>query len=87
MDAELRSRTFSVSGALAASTPARDGDERLIAFARKLSRVPWQMTEADLAGLRELGYPEPAVLHMISVVAQQNADSRLALGLAAAARQ
>ncbi|HEY1619321.1 MAG TPA: hypothetical protein VGG25_16995 [Streptosporangiaceae bacterium] len=77
--------------------PAADGatadgraaaaDETLVAFARKLSREPWQMTEADLAGLRDLGYSEPAVLHMISAVAHQNADSRLTLGLAAATRK
>jgi len=58
-----------------------DGDDQLIGFARKLSRQPWQMTAADLEGLRSLGYAEPAILHVISVVAHQNADSRLVLGL------
>jgi hypothetical protein len=61
-----------------------DGD-RLAGFARKLSREPWRMQEGDLNGLRALGYSEEAVLHVISVVAHQNADSRLALGLRAAA--
>jgi len=60
-----------------------DDDDQLIRFARKLSRQPWLMEEADLKHLRSLGYPEQAVLHMISVVAHQNADSRLALGLGA----
>jgi alkylhydroperoxidase family enzyme len=63
-----------------------DGDDRLVGFARKLSRQPWRMVEGDLEGLRASGYSEEAVLHVISVVAHQNADSRLAVGLAAASR-
>jgi alkylhydroperoxidase family enzyme len=64
---------------------AADADDRLIAFARKLSRQPWRMVAGDLDGLRAAGYPEVAVLHVISVIAHQNADSRLAIGLRAAA--
>lgn len=40
------------------------------------------MDATDLAGLRSAGYPEPALLHAISVVALQNAESRLAFGVA-----
>lgn len=61
-------------------------DEPLVGFARKLSRHPWRMTAGDLAQLRAAGYPEKAVLHVISVVAHQNADSRLAIGLSAVSR-
>jgi hypothetical protein len=50
-------------------------------FARKLSRIPWRMSPADLQALRDIGYPERAVLHAISVVALQNAESRLAMGI------
>jgi alkylhydroperoxidase family enzyme len=64
----------------------RDGDEPLIAFARKLSRQPWAMQAADLDGLRAAGYPEQAVLHVVSLVAHQNAYSRLAIGLGVASR-
>jgi len=60
-----------------------DGDDQLIGFARKLSRQPWRMGEGDLERLRSLGYSDEAVLHVISVVAHQNADSRLVLGLGA----
>lgn len=63
-------------------TPRDDREERLTAFAVKLSRSPWRMTPSDLQGLRDLGYEEPALLHAISVVALQNAESRLALGRA-----
>jgi hypothetical protein len=62
-----------------------DGDDVLVGFARKLSREPWRMVAADLESLRAAGYSEEAVLHVVSVVAHQNADSRLVLGLAAAA--
>ena len=60
-----------------------DGDDELIGFARKLSRQPWRMGKGDVERLRSLGYSEEAVLHVISVVAHQNADSRLVLGLGA----
>jgi hypothetical protein len=59
------------------------GDDPLVGFARKLSRQPWRMEAGDLAELRAAGYPEEALLHVISVVAHQNADSRLAIGLGA----
>ena len=61
-----------------------DGDSRLIRFARKLSRQPWGMEASDLAELRAAGYSEDALLHIVSVVAHQNADSRLDIGLSAA---
>jgi hypothetical protein len=61
-----------------------DRDDLLIEFARKLSRQPWRMEAGDLEGLRTAGYSDDALLHVISVVAHQNADSRLALGLGAA---
>jgi hypothetical protein len=60
------------------------GDDLLIEFARKLSLEPWRMEAANLDKLRASGLPEQAVLHAISVVAHQNADSRLAIGLRAA---
>lgn len=70
--------------ALGGVSDLSDGDDRLIGFARKLSREPWKMEARDLAELRSAGYPEDALLHIISVVAHQNADSRLAIGLSAA---
>jgi alkylhydroperoxidase family enzyme len=64
-----------------------DGDSQLIRFARKLSRQPWGMEASDLAELRAAGYSEDALLHIVSVVAHQNADSRLAIGLSAASQR
>jgi hypothetical protein len=65
------------------------GDAResvLAAFAGKLSREPWRMRPADLQELRDAGFAEPALLHAISVVALQNAESRLAMGRALTVR-
>jgi alkylhydroperoxidase family enzyme len=56
----------------------------LPAFARKLSRAPWSMTAGDLDALRAAGHTEHAALHVVAIVAHQNADSRLAAGLRAA---
>jgi len=61
-------------------TPGNDRESVLAAFAAKLSREPWRMAPADLQTLRDAGYAEPALLHAISVVALQNAESRLAMG-------
>lgn len=64
---------------------ALEGAENPLAgFARKLSREPWRMEPGDLERLRASGYSEEAVLHAISVVAHQNADSRLVVGLSTA---
>lgn len=67
---------------LADFEPRDERERRLAGFAGKLSREPWRMDPADLEALRELGYPEPALLHAIAVVALQNAQSRLALARA-----
>jgi alkylhydroperoxidase family enzyme len=72
------------AAALGEFSSLTDGDSPLIRFARKLSRQPWTMEASDLAELRAAGYSEDALLHIISVVAHQNADSRLHLGLSAA---
>jgi hypothetical protein len=72
------------AGALGDLNGPADGDNPLIRFARKLSRQPWGMKASDLAELRAAGYPEDALLHIVSVVAHQNADSRLHIGLSAA---
>jgi alkylhydroperoxidase family enzyme len=72
--------------ALGGVRTAAAGDDGLIDFASKLSRQPWRMQPADLETLRAAGYSEVAVLHVISVVAHQNADSRLAIGLGTAAQ-
>lgn len=71
------------AGAEELRSDASDPGGPVTAFARKLSREPWCMQASDLESLRAAGYSEPAILHVISVVAHQSATSRLALGLAA----
>jgi hypothetical protein len=71
---------------LAGYAPQDDTDALLDAFARKLSVRPWQMSPADLQTLRDVGFTELALLHAISLTALQNAESRLAMGQAPAAR-
>jgi alkylhydroperoxidase family enzyme len=73
-------------GVLSESRSPEGGDDDLVWFARKLSRQPWRMVAGDLERLRASGYSDRAILHVISVVAQQNADSRLITGLAAGVR-
>jgi alkylhydroperoxidase family enzyme len=70
------------AGELSGYAPREGSETSLDAFARKLSRRPWQMEPADLQRLRDAGFSEPALLHAISVVALQNAESRLAMGRA-----
>jgi uncharacterized protein YciW len=65
---------------LAGDAPEDDREYLLDSFARKLSRTPWRMGPADLQALRDAGYAEPTLLHAISTVALQNAESRLAMG-------
>lgn len=68
---------------LAEYHPDGDAEIALADFAERLSLRPWRMRPTDLDGLRAAGHPEPALLHIISVVAHQNAESRAALGRAA----
>jgi hypothetical protein len=74
----LGGRAFPGSGDDQLSLPAE--------FARKISREPWRMEPGDLEKMRAHGYSEVGLLHAISVVAHQNADSRLTTGLAAIGR-
>jgi hypothetical protein len=59
----------------------------LVDFARKLSRQPWTMLPADLDALRSHGYSDLAILHLIAVVAHENATTRLRIGLTTAGLQ
>jgi uncharacterized protein YciW len=69
--------------------PEQAGTEpdRLVSkFADKLSRTPWLMAQSDVDGLRSTGMDDLSVLHVISTVAYQSAESRLRIGLSALAR-
>ncbi len=65
--------------ALADAAPRDAGETTLAAYADKLSRTPWRMSEDDLRGL---GLPDDrARFDAISVAAHQATASRLALVL------
>jgi hypothetical protein len=61
-------------------------DAALTDFAEKLSRTPWLMAASDADALRATGLDDLSILHVISVVAYQSAESRLRIGLSALAR-
>lgn len=62
--------------------PALGAQERAMAsYARKLTREPWNMTAADLDGLRQTGLTEAQVLDVVAVACLFNFMTRLADGL------
>jgi hypothetical protein len=70
-----------------AAAPSTTGSgQPLAAFAEKLSRTPWLMTQSDVDSLRSTGMDDLSVLHAIAVVSYQSAESRLRIGLSALAR-
>lgn len=56
-------------------------DRRMLDFAVKLTRSPRQMTEADVEGLREVGFDDVAIHDIVQVCALFNYYNRLADGL------
>jgi len=50
-------------------------------FAVKLTREPAEMTERDLAGLREHGYDDLAIHDIVQVIAYFNYINRIGDGL------
>jgi len=66
--------------------PANAADEQLVSFARKLTRKPWAMNAGDADALRALGLSDEAILGAITLIAHQNAISRIHHGLAAMRR-
>jgi uncharacterized peroxidase-related enzyme len=53
----------------------------MLDFAVKLTREPWTMTEADVAGLRGHGFDDVAIHDVVQVTALFNYYTRLADGL------
>ncbi len=63
--------------------PTNDVEKHLGSFARKLTRTPWAMNASDVEMLRALGLSDEAILAAITLVAHQNAISRMHHALAA----
>jgi alkylhydroperoxidase family enzyme len=77
------------AGACSAWKEARaenEVEQRLEAFARKLTRTPWSMDASDVQSLRDVGLSDVAILGAITLIAHQNTISRLHHGLEAMRR-
>ena len=48
--------------------PLRPAVRELLTFAEKMTRTPWEMSEADVAGLRRAGWSDRAVHDAVQVV-------------------
>ena len=53
----------------------------MIDYALKLTRTPWEMTQHDLAPLREAGLSDREILDLAMIVAYYGYVNRLADGL------
>ena len=62
---------------------ANDIEKHLGSFARKLTRTPWVMSAGDIETLRAASLSDEAILAAITLVAHQNAISRMHHALAA----
>ena len=61
--------------------PITAAELAMLDFADKLTRSPAQMTEADVEGLRQHGFADPAIHDIVQVAALFNYYDRLADGL------
>ena len=55
-------------------------DRAMLDFAVKLTHAPEESSEEDIAHLREVGFTDPDILHIIEVAAFFNLGARLAAG-------
>lgn len=63
--------------------PSNESEKRLSHFAEKLTKTPWAMSALDIDALRSVGLSDEEVLAAITLIAYQNAISRMHHALAA----
>lgn len=63
------------------SAPLTDADRAMLEYAAKLTKHQDEMTSADVDTLREHGFDDAAILHIVQVTAMFNYYTRLADGL------
>lgn len=56
-------------------------DRRMLDYAAKLTRAPWEMSEDDVLALREAGFTDRAILDIAQVVGYYAYANRIADGL------
>ena len=59
----------------------------MLDYAAKLTRAPWEMTEQDVARLRDSGFSDRAILDIAQVVAYYAYVNRIADGLGVSLEQ
>jgi alkylhydroperoxidase family enzyme len=60
---------------------ATSRDSAILAYTRKLTSIPWEITENDLANMKKHGLDDTAILQVNLIVDYFNFVNRLALGL------
>ena len=58
-----------------------DADRQMLIYAEKLTLMPWEMVEADVIALREVGFSDAAILDINQVTGYYAFVNRLADGL------
>lgn len=58
-----------------------DADRAMLAYAVKLTQTPWQMEEADVVALRQVGFTDADILDINQVTGYYAFVNRLADGL------
>lgn len=56
-------------------------DKQMLDYSAKLTQTPWDMIEADVIALREVGFDDRAILDIAQVVAYYAYVNRIADGL------
>lgn len=56
-------------------------DRTMLDYAVKLTRTPWEVTEADVEALREAGFDDRAILDIAQITAYYAYVNRIADGL------
>lgn len=56
-------------------------DKAMLDYAAKLTRTPWDMVEADVIQLRNLGFDDRSILDIAQVIAYYAYVNRIADGL------
>ena len=59
----------------------------MLDYAAKLTRAPWEMTEQDVARLRDSGFSDRAILDIAQVIAYYAYVNRIADGLGVSLEQ
>ena len=63
------------------SASLTEPDRRMLEFVEKLTLCPWLLVRSDVTGLRDAGFPDSTILHIILGSAHFNYLNRMADGI------